>query len=58
MKGTGPGGRITREDVEAAAAAPVSGTTEDIAERMFKSLQSTAQLTLTTEVDVTPGRAA
>jgi pyruvate dehydrogenase E2 component (dihydrolipoamide acetyltransferase) len=60
VKGTGPGGRITREDVEAAAAAPVSqgtalhGMRKSIAERMFKSLQSTAQLTLTTEVDVTP----
>ena len=60
VKGTGPGGRITREDVEAAAAAPVSpgtalhGMRKSIAERMFKSLQSTAQLTITTEVDVTP----
>jgi pyruvate dehydrogenase E2 component (dihydrolipoamide acetyltransferase) len=60
VKGSGPGGRITREDVEAAAAAPVSqgaalqGMRKNIAERMFKSLQSTAQLTITTEVDVTP----
>ena len=60
VKGTGPGGRITREDVEAAAAAPASqetalhGMRKSIAERMFKSLQSTAQLTITTEVDVTP----
>lgn len=59
VKGTGPGGRITREDVEAAGAAPVSrgsalhGMRKSIAERMFKSLQSTAQLTITTEVDVT-----
>jgi pyruvate dehydrogenase E2 component (dihydrolipoamide acetyltransferase) len=56
---TGPGGRITREDVEAASAAPPPGTPlhgmrKSIAERMFKSLQSTAQLTLTTEADVTP----
>jgi pyruvate dehydrogenase E2 component (dihydrolipoamide acetyltransferase) len=60
VKGTGPGGRITREDVEAAATAAASqgtalhGMRKSIAERMFKSLQSTAQLTLTTEVDVTP----
>ncbi len=60
VKGTGPGGRITREDVEAAAAAPavhgtgLHGMRKSIAERMFKSLQSSAQLTITTEVDVTP----
>jgi pyruvate dehydrogenase E2 component (dihydrolipoamide acetyltransferase) len=59
VKGTGPGGRITREDVEAAASAPphpdmgLRGMRKSIAERMFKSLQSTAQLTITTEVDVT-----
>jgi pyruvate dehydrogenase E2 component (dihydrolipoamide acetyltransferase) len=59
VKGTGPGGRITREDVEAAASAPAQPSTalhgmrKSIAERMFKSLQSTAQLTITTEVDVT-----
>jgi pyruvate dehydrogenase E2 component (dihydrolipoamide acetyltransferase) len=60
VKGTGPGSRITREDVEAAAAAPavhgtgLHGMRKSIAERMFKSLRSTAQLTITTEVDVTP----
>jgi pyruvate dehydrogenase E2 component (dihydrolipoamide acetyltransferase) len=60
VTGTGPGGRITREDVEAAAAAPalrgtgLHGMRKSIAERMFKSLQSTAQLTITSEVDVTP----
>jgi pyruvate dehydrogenase E2 component (dihydrolipoamide acetyltransferase) len=60
VKGTGPSGRITREDVEAAAAAPVMpgtalhGMRKSIAERMFQSLHSTAQLTITTEVDVTP----
>jgi len=59
VKGTGPGDRITREDVEAAAAAPavhgtgLRGMRKSIAERMFKSLQSSAQLTITTEVDVT-----
>lgn len=76
--GTGPGGRVTREDVEKAisetakapaptptptpaptpaaapaASAPLRGMRKVIAERMHKSLQSTAQLTLTTEVDVT-----
>ncbi|HEX7409176.1 MAG TPA: dihydrolipoamide acetyltransferase family protein [Candidatus Binatia bacterium] len=58
VKGTGPGGRITREDVEAAAAmpqgTPLHGMRKSIADRMFKSLQSTAQLTITTEADVTP----
>lgn len=77
--GTGPGGRITREDVEkaiseaakapapvaapapaptpaatpAAQSTPLRGVRKVIAERMHKSLQSTAQLTITTEVDVT-----
>ncbi|MFI5364479.1 MAG: dihydrolipoamide acetyltransferase family protein [Candidatus Binatia bacterium] len=55
---SGPGGRITREDVEALIArppsgAPLRGMRKSIAERMFKSLQSTAQLTITTEADVT-----
>jgi len=62
VAGSGPGGRITREDVEAviagAAAAPVSGAPlrgmrKSIAERMLKSLHSTAQLTICTEADVT-----
>jgi pyruvate dehydrogenase E2 component (dihydrolipoamide acetyltransferase) len=62
IAGSGPGGRITREDVEAAVAAPAGappqgsplwGMRKTIAERMFKSLQSTAQLTITTEADVT-----
>ena len=74
LTGTGPGGRITREDVQqaidAAAQAPaeVSTPAQDqaqdqsvplrgmrkvIAERMHKSLTDTAQLTITTEVDVT-----
>jgi pyruvate dehydrogenase E2 component (dihydrolipoamide acetyltransferase) len=77
--GTGPGGRVTREDVQKAidegakapaptpapapaappAAAPavqsipVRGMRKVIAERMHKSLQGSAQLTITTEVDVT-----
>lgn len=66
IAGSGPGGRVTREDVEAALAArppapagtplhgsPLWGMRKTIAERMFKSLQSTAQLTITTEADVT-----
>ncbi len=76
--GTGPGGRVTREDVQkiidaggqapapapppAAAPAvpapagqsvPLRGMRKVIAERMHKSLQGSAQLTITTEVDVT-----
>lgn len=80
VAGTGPGGRVTREDVEkaiseaakaptpapaaapapspvaaapAAQSMPVRGMRKVIAERMHKSLQSSAQLTITTEVDVT-----
>jgi len=81
VAGTGPGGRVTREDVQkvidaggqvpapaptvapspAAPAAPAStgqsvplrGMRKVIAERMHKSLQGSAQLTITTEVDVT-----
>ena len=68
LTGTGPGGRITREDVQQAIDAgaqapaeapaeaqsiPLRGMRKVIAERMHKSLQDTAQLTITTEVDVT-----
>jgi pyruvate dehydrogenase E2 component (dihydrolipoamide acetyltransferase) len=71
VSGTGPGGRITREDIQkvidaggqapASAAAPASagesiplrGMRKVIAERMHTSLQASAQLTITTEVDVT-----
>ena len=61
IAGTGPGGRITREDIEAVVAAgaarqprtPLRGMRKVIAERMWQSLQATAQLTITTEVDVT-----
>ena len=68
VQGTGPGGRITKEDVEAAAAgsapaapgAPPAAAREDevlavrgmrkiIAERMYASLQGTAQLTMDME---------
>ena len=74
--GTGPGGRVTREDVQkaiddrakapvptpaapaiapalAAQSLPLRGMRKVIAERMHKSLQGSAQLTITTEVDVT-----
>lgn len=89
LVGTGPGGRITREDVEkviadrakaptptavpasvtapaatpaprpaavpalAGQSMPLRGMRKVIAERMHKSLQGSAQLTITTEVDVT-----
>ena len=71
ITGTGPRGRITREDVQKiidtggqatpVAAAPVDaaediplrGMRKVIAERMHQSLQASAQLTITTEVDVT-----
>jgi len=62
VHGTGPGGRVTREDIEAVIARPASapatgtrlrGMRKSIADRMMKSLQSTAQLTICTESDVT-----
>jgi pyruvate dehydrogenase E2 component (dihydrolipoamide acetyltransferase) len=61
VRGTGPGGRITREDIEAAiarpaaasAGTPLRGMRKNIADHMFKSLHTTAQLTITTEADVT-----
>ena len=72
LMGTGPGGRITREDVQKAIDAPpiapapasaavaleaesipLRGMRKVIAERMHQSLQNSAQLTITTEVDVT-----
>jgi pyruvate dehydrogenase E2 component (dihydrolipoamide acetyltransferase) len=69
VSGSGPGGRITREDVERAAksppppvaaatpsqtAIPLRGMRKTIAERMHQSLRDTAQLTITSEADVTP----
>lgn len=72
VEGTGPGGRITREDVEraaksapkaqqAASAATASagrialrGARKLIAERMHQSLHTSAQITITSEADVTP----
>ncbi len=69
VTGSGPGGRITREDVERAAKSPpppvvaatprqttipMRGMRKTIAERMHRSLRDTAQLTITSEADVTP----
>ncbi|MGD0671700.1 MAG: dihydrolipoamide acetyltransferase family protein [Candidatus Binatus sp.] len=69
IEGSGPGGRITREDVERAAKsapAPSAGSAPSadrvafrgvrkvIAERMHQSLRSSAQITITAEADVTP----
>jgi pyruvate dehydrogenase E2 component (dihydrolipoamide acetyltransferase) len=57
LKGSGRGGRITEEDVRAAAAAspspakPVGAFRQSIAERMMLSTRSTAPVTLTTQVD-------
>ncbi len=82
IQGTGPGGRITKEDVQEAIKnsrtqqaqppqkqeeisntsikpveetqqIPVTGIRKVIAERMYESLQKTAQLTLNMRVDVT-----
>ena len=60
IEGTGPRGRITKEDVEKAASeepslatgVPMSGMRKTIAERMFSSLQQTAQLTISMEVSM------
>jgi pyruvate dehydrogenase E2 component (dihydrolipoamide acetyltransferase) len=81
VAGTGPGGRVTREDVERAAKAPAAqatakappvpqarsagappeakrialrGARKVIADRMHQSLQTSAQLTISSEADVTP----
>jgi pyruvate dehydrogenase E2 component (dihydrolipoyllysine-residue acetyltransferase) len=74
VEGSGPGGRITREDVERAAAAAAAGRPSvemrapvrratayrgmrrTIGERMAASLRESAQITITTEADVTPAR--
>ena len=66
VEGTGPRGRITKEDVERAAAspdntssgvaiagsAPIRGVRKTIAQRMRASLANTAQLTMDMEVDM------
>ncbi|MCH7625076.1 MAG: 2-oxo acid dehydrogenase subunit E2 [Chloroflexi bacterium] len=61
VRGTGPTGRIVVADVERAIAeagavsevVPLRGLRKTIAERMVRSAQSMAQVTLTTEADVT-----
>lgn len=65
VHGTGPRGRIVIEDVQRVIAAqpqptvppaqvvPIKGIRQTIATRMLQSLQTMAQVTLTTEVDVT-----
>jgi pyruvate dehydrogenase E2 component (dihydrolipoamide acetyltransferase) len=66
IEGTGPGGRITEEDVLCALKAPevappeaipFAGMREAIAEQMVHSLQTMAQITLTSKADVTELRA-
>ena len=61
IQGSGPSGRIIVADVERAVAAagaasevvPLRGLRKTIAERMVQSTQTMAQVTLTTEADVT-----
>jgi pyruvate dehydrogenase E2 component (dihydrolipoamide acetyltransferase) len=65
VQGSGPRGRILREDVQSVLAAqaqpaappaqavPIRGMRQTIATRMLQSVHSMAQVTLTTEVDVT-----
>lgn len=62
IQGSGPGGRITEEDIQAAiapppaaagAGVPFTGMRAAIAENMVSSLQTMAQVTIFTEVDVT-----
>ena len=68
VTGSGPGGRVIKEDVESASAAPAPAPTmlpplagdipyrgirRTVGERMLGSLQSMAQLTIVTEADVT-----
>jgi pyruvate dehydrogenase E2 component (dihydrolipoamide acetyltransferase) len=61
VQGSGPGGRITEEDVQRAITAasrsahviPLTGKRGIIARRMHESLHTMAQVTLTTECDVT-----
>jgi len=63
ISATGPGGRITEADVQrhlevqgeakSSAGVPLKGLRGTIARKMLQSLQSTAQLTLVTEADVT-----
>ena len=63
VDGTGPNDRITEEDVQRAIATsellakaeviPLTGIRKIIADRMMQSVQSSAQVTLTTEADFT-----
>lgn len=62
VQGTGPSGRIMESDVEreistggtpVTADVPLTGMRKTIADRMLQSLQTMAQVTLTTEIDVT-----
>ena len=62
VQGTGPGSRILIKDVEKAIQAPsqsepqvveMAGIRRTIATRMLQSLQTTAQVTVTTEANVT-----
>ena len=62
VQGTGPGGRILIKDVETALQAPsrsepqiveMAGIRRTIATRMLQSLQTMAQVTVTTEANVT-----
>ena len=62
VRGSGPSGRILEADVQAAVAAlvqpagevvPLIGVRKVIAERMLESVRTMAQVTLTTEADVT-----
>lgn len=65
VPGSGAGGRITEQDVEKfmtgaapavtapAATLPFTGMRQTIAEHMVNSLQQLAQVTVTTEIDVT-----
>ena len=67
VQGTGPRGRILIADVEnainsqqsapAAQIVPISGMRRNIATRMLDSVLTTAQVTLTTEADVTDAMA-
>lgn len=68
VRGTGPGGRITRADVEAfiaemplprvAEVIPLSGIRRIIAERMRKSAREAPHISLTVEVDMSEAERA
>ena len=59
-KGSGLGGRVTTDDlspVQAATQTPIQGVRRTIADRMRRSLQETAQLTMTAAADARALRA-